>query len=71
MKITGEAFRTDDFDLAKKVEPLCQWIGILCDELKTHNYNTHEYLKHVRERKDFTYRIIMEEYEAKYNINKF
>lgn len=32
--ITIEAFEKDDSEEAKKVEPLCELIGILCDELK-------------------------------------
>lgn len=116
MEITVAAFEKDDSEEAKKVEPLRELIGILCDELKIRHierlqagvcdmkmgfafndllnsleriadhcsnvavatiemeekvYDTHEYLKSVREKKNLGYRAYFEAYEAKYDINGY
>ena len=116
VSISVEAFCTDDLDLASKVEPLRELIGILCDELKLRHiarlrtgkcemkqgfafndmltnlermaahcsniavamieieaadFDTHQYLKSVRERKNDTYQMYFDEYERKYDINGY
>ena len=110
------AFWEDDLEVAAKVEPLRELIGILCDELKLRHiarlrmgkcdmkqgfvfndllnnleriaahcsnvavamieleasdFDTHEYLKSVRELKNEDYMQCFEMYEKKYNINVF
>ena len=116
VSISVDAFCTDDLDLASKVEPLRELIGILCDELKLRHiarlrtgkcemkqgfafndmltnlermaahcsniavamieieaadFDTHQYLKSVRERKNETYQMYFDEYERKYDINGY
>ena len=116
VSISVDAFCTDDLDLASRVEPLRELIGILCDELKLRHiarlrtgkcemkqgfafndmltnlermaahcsniavamieieaadFDTHQYLKSVRERKNETYQIYFDEYERKYDINGY
>lgn len=116
VSISVDAFCTDDLDLASKVEPLRELIGILCDELKLRHiarlrtgkcemkqgfafndmltnlermaahcsniavamieieaadFDTHQYLKSVRERKNETYQMYFDEYEKKYDINGY
>ena len=116
VSISVDAFCTDDLDLASRVEPLRELIGILCDELKLRHiarlrtgkcemkqgfafndmltnlermaahcsniavamieieaadFDTHQYLKSVRERKNETYQMYFEEYERKYDINGY
>ena len=111
-----DAFCADDLEMAAKVEPLRELIGILCDELKlrhiarlrtgkcemkqgfafndlltnleriaahcsnvavamieteTSEFDTHEYLKSVRELKNDTYMAYFDEYERKYDINGY
>ena len=114
--ITVTSFEKDDSDESKKVEPLRELIGILCDELKIRHierlqagvcdmkmgfafndllnsleriadhcsnvavatiemeekvYDTHAYLKSMREKKNFNYHAYFEKYEAKYDINGY
>ena len=116
VSISVDAFCTDDLDLASRVEPLRELIGILCDELKLRHiarlrtgkcemkqgfafndmltnlermaahcsniavamieieaadFDTHQDLKSVRERKNETYQIYFDEYERKYDINGY
>ena len=116
VSISVDAFCTDDLDLASRVEPLRELIGILCDELKLRHiarlrtgkcemkqgfafndmltnlermaahcsniavamieieaadFDTHQYLKSVRERKNETYQMYFDEYERKYDINGY
>lgn len=116
VSISVDAFCADDLDLASKVEPLRELIGILCDELKLRHiarlrtgkcemkqgfafndmltnlermaahcsniavamieieaadFDTHQYLKSVRERKNETYQMYFDEYERKYDINGY
>ena len=116
VSISVDAFCTDDLDLASRVEPLRELIGILCDELKLRHiarlrtgkcemkqgfafndmltnlermaahcsniavamieieaadFDTHQYLKSVRERKNETYQLYFDEYERKYDINGY
>ena len=116
VSISVDAFCTDDLDLASKVEPLRELIGILCDELKLRHiarlrtgkcemkqgfafndmltnlermaahcsniavamieieaadFDTHQYLKSVRESKNETYQMYFDEYERKYDINGY
>ena len=111
-----DAFCTDDLEMAGKVEPLRELIGILCDELKLRHiarlrtgkcemkqgfafndlltnleriaahcsniavamieleaadFDTHEYLKSVRELKNDTYMAYFDEYERTYDINGY
>lgn len=116
MDVTVAAFEKDDCAEAKKVEPLCELIGILCDELKIRHierlqsgicdlkkgfafndllnsleriaghcsnvavalieteekvYDTHAYLKNMRESKNYSYQACFEAYEAKFDINGY
>ncbi len=110
VSISVDAFCTDDLDLASRVEPLRELIGILCDELKLRHiarlrtgkcemkqgfafndmltnlermaahcsniavamieieaadFDTHQYLKSVKERKNETYQMYFDEYERR------
>lgn len=114
--LTVNAFIDDNLSVAAKVEPLREWIGILCNELKMRHvsrlrtgkcemkqgfafndlltnyerigahcsniavamieleaadFDTHEYLKSVREMKNEAYTACLESYEQKYDINGF
>jgi phosphate:Na+ symporter len=114
--ITVTAFCEDDLDKAAEVEPLREWIGILCDELKLRHvtrlssgkckieqgfsfndlltnleriaahcsnvavamieleasgFDTHQYLKSVRELHGGEYTAMLEAYEQKYDINGY
>ena len=116
VELTVNAFMNDDLQMATQVEPLREWISILCNELKlrhvsrlshgrcnleqgfafndmlnnleriaahcsniavamieleTAEFDTHEYLKSVRELHDGSYNTYMEIYEQKYNINEY
>ena len=116
VSLAVDAFCADDFEMAAKVEPLRDLIGILCDELKLRHiarlrtgkcemkqgfafndlltnleriaahcsniavamieleaadFDTHEYLKSVRELKNDTYMAYFDEYERKYDINGY
>ncbi len=116
VELAVNAFQEDDLEVAAKVEPLRELIGILCDELKLRHisrlrlgkcdmkqgfvfndllnnleriaahcsnvavamieleaadFDTHEYLKSVRELKNADYTASFEMYEEKYNINGF
>ena len=113
---TVQAFSRDDLQMAARVEPLRELIGMLCDELKmrhvdrlqsgkcgisqgfafndlltniervsdhcsnvavamieleSRNFDTHEYLKSVREMRNTEYKRYFEEYEQKYSIDDF
>ncbi len=114
--LTVNAFSEDDRNMAYRVEPLRELIGILCDELKLRHikrlqhgkcelkqgfafndllanlerigahcsnvavalievgyseFDTHGYIKAVRERKNTDYAIYFDEYEEKYDINGY
>ena len=114
--LTVNAFINDDLKMAAQVEPLREWISILCNDLKLRHvsrlsqgkcnleqgfsfndmltnleriaahcsniavamieleaadFDTHEYLKSVRELRDDSYTACMEAYEQKYNINNY
>lgn len=114
--ITVIAFQEDNSDEARRVEPLRELIGILCDEIKmrhiarlrngscdmkqgfvfndllnnmeriadhcsnvavamieleARNFDTHEYIKRLREMKNTDYKKYFDEYEAKYDINGY
>lgn len=114
--MTVECFMDDDLQKATNVEPLREWIGILCSELKlrhvsrlsvgkckiqqgfafndlltnferiaahcsniavamieleSDNFDTHEYLKSVRELHGGDYEMLLEAYEQKYSINDY
>jgi phosphate:Na+ symporter len=114
--ITVNAFCEDDLASASQVEPLREWIGILCDELKLRHvtrlssgkckieqgfafndlltnleriaahcsnvavamieleaagFDTHQYLKSVRELHGEEYTGMLESYEQKYDINGY
>jgi phosphate:Na+ symporter len=114
--ITVNAFCEDDLTNASQVEPLREWIGILCDELKLRHvtrlssgkckieqgfafndlltnleriaahcsnvavamieleaagFDTHQYLKSVRELHGEEYTGMLEAYEQKYDINGY
>lgn len=116
VSLVVDAFCADDLEMAAKVEPLRELIGILCDELKLRHiarlrtgkcemkqgfafndlltnleriaahcsniavamieleaadFDTHEYLKSVRELKNDTYMAYFDEYERKYDINGY
>ena len=116
VSLAVDEFCADDLELAAKVEPLRELIGILCDELKLRHiarlrtgkcemkqgfafndlltnleriaahcsniavamieleaadFDTHEYLKSVRELKNDTYMAYFDEYERKYDINGY
>lgn len=116
VSLAADAFCADDLEMAAKVEPLRELIGILCDELKLRHiarlrtgkcemkqgfafndlltnleriaahcsniavamieleaadFDTHEYLKSVRELKNATYMAYFDEYERKYDINGY
>ena len=116
LDVLENAFCADDLEMAAKVEPLRELIGILCDELKLRHiarlrtgkcemkqgfafndlltnleriaahcsniavamieleaadFDTHEYLKSVRELKNDTYMAYFDEYERKYDINGY
>ena len=94
VSLAVDAFCADDLEMAAKVEPLRELIGILCDELKlltnleriaahcsniavamieleAADFDTHEYLKSVRELKNDTYMAYFDEYERKYDINGY
>mgnify|MGYP000379455358 FL=1 len=116
VSLAVDAFCADDLEMAAKVEPLRELIGILCDELKLRHiarlrtgkcemkqgfafndlltnleriaahcsniavamieleaadFDTHEYLKSVRELKNDTYMAYFDEYERKYDINGY
>lgn len=116
VSLAVDAFCTDDLEIAAKVEPLRELIGILCDELKLRHiarlrtgkcemkqgfafndlltnleriaahcsniavamieleaadFDTHEYLKSVRELKNDTYMAYFDEYERTYDINGY
>ena len=116
VSLAVDAFCADDLEMATKVEPLRELIGILCDELKLRHiarlrtgkcemkqgfafndlltnleriaahcsniavamieleaadFDTHEYLKSVRELKNDTYMAYFDEYERKYDINGY
>ncbi len=116
VSLAVDAFCTDDLEMAARVEPLRELIGILCDELKLRHiarlrtgkcemkqgfafndlltnleriaahcsniavamieleaadFDTHEYLKSVRELKNDTYMTYFDEYEKKYDINGY
>ncbi len=111
--ITVDAFCVDDLEEIRRVEPLRELIGLLCDEmkirhigrirkgvcdmkqgfafndllndleriadhcsnvavamieLKNSSFDTHEYLKHVRETRNMEYALYFKEYEETYNI---
>ena len=113
---TVQAFSRDDLQMAARIEPLRELIGMLCDELKmrhvdrlqsgkcgisqgfafndlltniervsdhcsnvavamieleSRNFDTHEYLKSVREMSNTEYKRYFEEYEQKYSIDDF
>ena len=113
---TVQAFSRDDLQMAARIEPLRELIGMLCDELKmrhvdrlqsgkcgisqgfafndlltniervsdhcsnvavamieleSRNFDTHEYLKSVREMRNTEYKRYFEEYEQKYSIDDF
>lgn len=113
---TVQAFSRDDLQMAARIEPLRELIGMLCDELKmrhvdrlqsgkcgisqgfafndlltniervsdhcsnvavamieleSRNFDTHEYLKSVREMRNAEYKRYFEEYEQKYSIDDF
>ena len=113
---TVQAFSRDDLQMAARIEPLRELIGMLCDELKmrhvdrlqsgkcgisqgfafndlltniervsdhcsnvavamieleSRNFDTHEYLKSVREMRNTEYKRSFEEYEQKYSIDDF
>lgn len=113
---TVQAFSRDDLQIAARIEPLRELIGMLCDELKmrhvdrlqsgkcgisqgfafndlltniervsdhcsnvavamieleSRNFDTHEYLKSVREMRNTEYKRYFEEYEQKYSIDDF
>lgn len=113
---TVQAFCRDDLQMAARIEPLRELIGMLCDELKmrhvdrlqsgkcgisqgfafndlltniervsdhcsnvavamieleSRNFDTHEYLKSVREMRNTEYKRYFEEYEQKYSIDDF
>ena len=114
--LTVDAFCEDDLEMAAKIEPLRELIGILCNDLKNRHvtrlregkcefrqgfafndlltnleriaahcsniavamieleaadFDTHEYLKSVRELKNDTYMAYFDEYERKYDINGY
>ena len=116
VSLAVDTFCADDLEMAAKVEPLRELIGILCDELKLRHiarlrtgkcemkqgfafndlltnleriaahcsniavamieleaadFDTHEYLKSVRELKNDTYMAYFDEYERKYDINGY
>ena len=116
VSLAVDALCADDLEMAAKVEPLRELIGILCDELKLRHiarlrtgkcemkqgfafndlltnleriaahcsniavamieleaadFDTHEYLKSVRELKNDTYMAYFDEYERKYDINGY
>ena len=113
---TVQAVSRDDLQMAARIEPLRELIGMLCDELKmrhvdrlqsgkcgisqgfafndlltniervsdhcsnvavamieleSRNFDTHEYLKSVREMRNTEYKRYFEEYEQKYSIDDF
>ena len=113
---TVQAFSRDDLQMAARIEPLRELIGMLCDELKmrhvdrlqsgkcgisqgfafndlltniervsdhcsnvavamieleSRNFDTHEYLKSVREMRNTEYKRYFKEYEQKYSIDDF
>lgn len=113
---TVQSFSRDDLQMAARIEPLRELIGMLCDELKmrhvdrlqsgkcgisqgfafndlltniervsdhcsnvavamieleSRNFDTHEYLKSVREMRNTEYKRYFEEYEQKYSIDDF
>lgn len=113
---TVQAFSRDDLQMAARIEPLRELIGMLCDELKmrhvdrlqsgkcgisqgfafndlltniervsdhcsnvavamieleSRNFDTHEYLKSVREMRNTEYKRYFEGYEQKYSIDDF
>lgn len=113
---TVQAFSRDDLQLAARIEPLRELIGMLCDELKmrhvdrlqsgkcgieqgfsfndlltnaervsdhcsnvavamieleSRDFDTHQYLKSVREMRNDEYKTYFEEYEKKYSIDDF
>lgn len=113
---TVQAFSRDDLQMAARIEPLRELIGMLCDELKmrhvdrlqsgkcgisqgfafndlltniervsdhcsnvavamieleSRNFDTHEYLKSLREMRNTEYKRYFEEYEQKYSIDDF
>lgn len=113
---TVQAFSHDDLQMAARIEPLRELIGMLCDELKmrhvdrlqsgkcgisqgfafndlltniervsdhcsnvavamieleSRNFDTHEYLKSLREMRNTEYKRYFEEYEQKYSIDDF
>ena len=113
---TVQSFSRDDLQMAARIEPLRELIGMLCDELKmrhvdrlqsgkcgisqgfafndlltniervsdhcsnvavamieleSRNFDTHEYLKSVREMRNAEYKRYFEEYEQKYSIDDF
>ncbi len=114
--MTVNAFMEDDLEMAGRVEPLRELIGILCNDLKMRHvsrlssgkckieqgfafndlltnleriaahcsnvavamiemeasdFDTHEYLKSLRELRNSEYNQLLEEYERKYDINGF
>lgn len=113
---TVQSFSRDDLQMAARIEPLRELIGMLCDELKmrhvdrlqsgkcgisqgfafndlltniervsdhcsnvavamieleSRNFDTHEYLKSLREMRNAEYKRYFEEYEQKYSIDDF
>lgn len=66
----GFAFN-DLLNNLERIADHCSNVAVAVIELETHNFDTHEYLKRVREAKNLTYRAWFEEFEAKYDINGY
>ena len=66
----GFAFN-DLLNNLERIADHCSNVAIALIEMELKLYDPHEYLKKLRETKDYTYKHCFEEYEAKYDINKY
>ena len=66
----GFAFN-DLLNNLERIADHCSNVAIALIEMELKLYDPHEYLKKLRETKDYTYKQCFEEYEAKYDINKY
>lgn len=66
----GFAFN-DLLNNLERIADHCSNVAVAMIELEARNFDTHEYLKSVREMKNADYTAYFEEYQARYNINSF
>ena len=55
----------------ERVSDHCSNVAVAMIELESRNFDTHEYLKSVREMRNTEYKRYFEEYEQKYSIDDF